>query len=86
METQKFVLTFYPKNSNIASVNIANKKKCSLLSELSASEIKSEHHFWRYRPDLNWRMKVLQTTSHKSKIACYSSYFRFQHTTLLIYC
>ena len=61
METQKLVLTFYPKNSNIASVNIANKKKCSLLSELFASEIKSEHHFWRYRPDLNWGMKVLQT-------------------------
>ena len=61
METQKFVLTFYPKIQTSQVLKWQIKEKCPLLSELFASEIKSEHHFWRYRPDLNWRMKVLQT-------------------------
>ena len=41
----KFMLTFYPENSNITSTNIAYEKKCSLLPELFSSEIKSKYHF-----------------------------------------
>lgn len=45
IEPPKFMLTFYPENSNITSTNIAYEKKCSLLPELFSSEIKSKYHF-----------------------------------------